>query len=162
MISISSIRVPDPLHTSNSAYSGIINNNTTIAMLLKDVQKGKNISLSVTPQNTVNTLNIKIINSKGTVLFDLNSSRPLFTTIIPPISGNYSALLTNLNKESIYAQSIFASSVLFDSNNNLRIEINVIFIGVIILLIGIIICIIWVIMQLFDRLKERTSYKQLS
>ena len=162
MISISSIRVPDPLHTSNSVYNGIINNDTRAAMLLKDVQKGKNISLSVTPQNTANIINIKIINSKETVLFDLNSSQPLFTTITPPISGNYSAVLTNLKNEDTYARSIFASSILFDSNNKPKIETHTILIGVIILLIGIVICIIWLLMELFDRLKERTRYKQLS
>ena len=112
--------------------------------------------------NTANIINIKIINSKGTVLFDLNSSQPLFTTITPPISGNYSAVLTNLKNEDTYARSIFASSVLFDSNNKPKIETNTILIGVIILLIGIVICIIWLLMELFDRLKERTRYKQLS
>jgi hypothetical protein len=162
IISISSIRVPDPLHTSSSVYNGKINNDTRAVMLLKDIQKGKNISLSVTPQNTVNVFNIKIINSKGTVLFDLNSSQPLFTTITPPISGNYSAVLTNLKNEDTYTQSIFASSVLFDSNKNPKIEINTILIGVIILLIGIVICIIWILLEFFERLKERTRYRQLS
>jgi len=86
----------------------------------------------------------------------------LFTTITPPISGNYSAVLTNLKNEDTYAQSIFASSVLFDSNKIPKIEINIILIGVIILLIGIVICIIWILLEFFERLKERTRYKQLS
>jgi hypothetical protein len=34
-------------------------------------------------------------------------------------------------------------------------------IGVIILLIGIVICIIWILLEFFERLKERTGYKQL-
>ena len=162
IISISSIRVPDPLHTSSSVYNGKINNDTRAVMVLKDIQKGKNISLSVTPQNTVNVFNIKIINSKGTVLFDLNSSQPLFTTITPPISGNYSAVLTNINEKDIYTNSIFGSAILFDSNRNLKIEIHTILIGVIILLIGIATCIYWIISESFKRLKRRTRYKQVT
>ncbi|MDW0169844.1 MAG: hypothetical protein QOK79_09920, partial [Nitrososphaeraceae archaeon] len=68
----------------------------------------------------------------------------------------------NLKNEDIYTQSIFASSFLFDSNKNPKIEINTILIGVIILLIGIVICIIWILLEFFERLKERTRYKQLS
>jgi hypothetical protein len=129
---------------------------------LKDVQKGKNISISVTPQNSLDLLNVRILNPKGTLLLDVNSSQPLFTTITPTISGNYTAVLTNLKNVEIYTESMFGSSILFDSNRNPRMEIQAIFIGVIILLIGIGICILWIILEFFERLRLRTRYKQAS
>jgi hypothetical protein len=86
----------------------------------------------------------------------------LFTTITPTISGNYTAVLTNLKNEEIYTESMFGSSILFDSNRNPRMEIQAIFIGVIIFLIGIGICILWIILEFFERLRLRTRYKQAS
>jgi len=78
------------------------------------------------------------------------------------MSGNYSAVLTNINKKDIYTNSIFGSAILFDSNKNLKIEIHTILIGVIILLIGIATCIYWIISESFKRLKRKTRYKQVS
>lgn len=143
-------------------FEGKITNESNSILSLKDVQKGKNISISVTPQNSLDLLNVRILNPKGTLLLDVNSSQPLFTTITPTISGNYTAVLTNLKNEEIYTESMFGSSILFDSNRNPRMEIQAIFIGVIILLIGIGICIIWIILEFFERLRLRTRYKQAS
>jgi hypothetical protein len=86
----------------------------------------------------------------------------LFTTITPTISGNYTAVLTNLRNEEIYTKSMFGSSILFDSNRNPKIEIQAIFLGVIIFLIGIGICILWIFLEFFERLRLRTRYKQAS
>ena len=162
IISVTSMQVPDPLHSTSTVFEGKIANESNSILSLKDVQKGKNISISVTPQNSLDLLNVRILNPKGTLLLDVNSSQPLFTTIIPTISGNYTAVLTNLKNEEIYTKSMFGSSILFDSNRNPKIEIQVIFLGVIILLIGIGICILWVILEFFERLRTRTRYKQVS
>lgn len=156
------MQVPDPLHSTSTVFEGKIANESNSILSLKDVQKGKNISISVTPQNSLDLLNVRILNPKGTLLLDVNSSQPLFTTIIPTISGNYTAVLTNLKNEEIYTKSMFGSSILFDSNRNPKIEIQVIFLGVVILLIGIGICILWIILEFFERLRLRTRYKQVS
>ena len=156
------MQVPDPLHSTSTVFEGKIANDSNSILSLKDVQKGKNISISVTPQNSLDLLNVRILNPKGTLLLDVNSSEPLFTTIIPTISGNYTAVLTNLKNEEIYIESMFGSSILFDSNRNPKIEIQIIFLGVIIFLIGIGICIIWIILEFFERLKLRTRYKRAS
>ncbi len=156
------MQVPDPLHSTSTVFEGKITNESNSIMSLKDVQKGKNISISVTPQNSLDLLNVRILNPKGTLLLDVNSSQPLFTTIIPTISGNYTAVLTNLKNEEIYTESMFGSSILFDSNRNPKIEIQVIFLGVIIFLIGIGICILWIILEFFERLRLRTRYKPAS
>lgn len=116
----------------------------------------------MTPQNSLDLLNVRILNPKGTLLIDQNSSQALFTTINPTISGNYSAVLTNLKNEDIYTNSMFGSSVLFDSNKNPKIEIYTVLVGVIILLIGIATCIFWIILEFFERLRMRTRYKQVS
>jgi hypothetical protein len=160
IISISSIRVPDPLHSTSTVSSGKIGNESK-TIFLNDVQKGKNISLSIIRQNSINFLNIRVVDPKGTLLFDQNSSQPLFITIIPPVSGNYSAVLTNTNNEDIYIESMFGSAILFDSNRNPKIEIHTVLIGVIILLIGIATCILWIILEFFERLR-RVRYKQVS
>jgi hypothetical protein len=162
IISVTSIQVPDPLHSTSTVFEGKITNESNSILSLKDVQKGKNISISVTPQNSLDILNVRILNPKGTLLLDVNSSQPMFTTITPTISGNYTAVLTNLKNEEIYTKSMFGSSVLFDSNRNPKIEIQVIFLGVIIFLIGIGICILWIILEFFERLRLRTRYKQAS
>lgn len=162
IISVTSIQVPDPLHSTSTVFDGKITNESNSILSLKDVQKGKNISISVTPQNSLDILNVRILNPKGTLLLDVNSSQPMFTTITPTISGNYTAVLTNLRNEEIYTKSMFGSSVLFDSNRNPKIEIQVIFLGVIIFLIGIGICILWIILEFFERLRLRTRYKQAS
>jgi hypothetical protein len=162
IISITSIQVPDPLHSTSTVFQGKIANESNSILSLKDVQKGKNISISVTPQNSLDLLNVRILNPKATLLLDVNSSQPLFSTITPTISGNYTAVLTNLKNEEIYTESMFGSSILFDSNRNPKIEIQVIFIGVIIFLIGIGICILWIILEFFERLRLRTRYKQAS
>ena len=162
IISISSIRVPDPLHSTSTVFNGKISNESHAILSLSDIQKGKNISLSITPANSLNLLNIRILNPKGTLIFDQNSSQPFFTTIVAPISGNYSAVLSNMNKKEIYTNSMFGSSILFDSNGNPKIEIQTILIGVIIMLIGIGACIYWVIFESFKRLKRRTGYKNLT
>jgi hypothetical protein len=162
IISITSIQVPDPLHSTSTVFQGKIANESNSILSLKDVQKGKNISISVTSQNSLDLLNVRILNPKGTLLLDVNSSQPLFTTITPTISGNYTAVLTNLKNEEIYTESMFGSSILFDSNRNPKIEIQVIFIGVIIFLIGFGICVLWIILEFFERLRLRTRYKQAS
>ena len=156
------MQVPDPLHSTSTVFEGRITNESNSILSLKDVQKGKNISISVTPQNSLDLLNVRILNPKGTLLLDVNSSQPLFTTITPTISGNYTAVLTNLKNEEIYTESMFGSSILFDSNRNPKIEIQMIFLGVIILLIGVGICILWIILEFFERLKLRTRYKRAS
>lgn len=161
IISVTSIQVPDPFHSTSTKFEGKITNESNSILSLKDVQKGKNISISVT-QNSLDSLNVRILNPKGTLLLDVNSSQPLFTTLTPTISGNYTAVLTNLKNEEIYTESMFGSSTLFDSNRNPRMEIQAIFIGVIILLIGIGICILWIILEFFERLRMRTRYKQAS
>ena len=161
IISVTSIQVPDPLHSTSTVFEGKIANESNSILSLKDVQKGKNISISVT-QNSLDLLNVRILNPKGTLLLDVNSSQPLFTTLTPTISGNYTAVLTNLKNEEIYTESMFGSSTLFDSNRNPRMEIQAIFIGVIILLIGIGICILWIILEFFERLRMRTRYNQAS
>lgn len=161
IISVTSIQVPDPLHSTSTKFEGKIINESNSILSLKDVQKGKNISISVT-QNSLDSLNVRILNPKGTLLLDVNSSQQLFTTLTPTISGNYTAVLTNLKNEEIYTESMFGSSTLFDSNRNPRMEIQAIFIGVIILLIGIGICILWIILEFFERLRIRTRYKQAS
>jgi hypothetical protein len=143
-------------------FEGKITNESNSILSLKDVQKGKNISISITPQNSLDLLNVRILNPKGTLLLDVNSSQPLFTTITPTISGNYTAVLTNLKNEEIYTESMFGSSILFDGNRNPRMEIQAIFVGVIIFLIGIGICILWIILEFFERLRLRTRYKQAS
>jgi hypothetical protein len=159
IISISSIRVPDPLHSTSTIFTGKIDNERHAILSLSDVQKGKNISLSVTQGNSLNVLNIRILNPKGTLILDQNSSRPFFTTIVAPISGNYSAIITNINKTEIYTNSMFGSAILFDSNRNPKIEIQTILIGVVIMLIGIAACICWIIFESFKRLKRRAGYK---
>ena len=154
------MQVPDPLHSTSTVFEGKLTNESNSILSLKDVQKGKNISISVTPQNSLDLLNVRILNPKGTLLLDVNSSQPLFTTITPTISGNYTAVLTNLKNEEIYTESMFGSSILFDSNGNPKIEIQVIFMGVIIFLIGIGVCVLWIILEFFERLRLRTRYKQ--
>ena len=161
IISISSIRVPDPFHSTSTVFNGKISNESHAILSLSDVQKGKNLSLSIIPGNSLNVLNIRILNPKGTLIFDQNFSRPFFTTIVAPISGNYSAVLANINKTAIYTKSMFGSSILFDSNRNPKIEIQTILIGVIIMLIGIAACIYWIIFESFRRLKRRAGYKNL-
>ncbi|HEY6949895.1 MAG TPA: hypothetical protein VI146_04735 [Nitrososphaeraceae archaeon] len=161
IISISSIRVPDPLHSTSTMFNGKISSESHAILSLSDVQKGKNISLSITPGNSSDVLNIRILNPKGTLIFDQNSSRPIFTTIVAPISGNYSAVLTNINKTEVYTKSMFASAILFDNNRNPKIEIQTILIGVIIMLIGIAACICWIIFESFKMLKRRAGYKNL-
>ena len=162
VIAVSSIRAPDPLHSTSAFFNGVINNDSRTILLLKDVQKGKNISLSVKPQSSFDFLNVRIINPKGTILLNLNSSQPVFTTITPTISGNYSAVLSNLKNVDTYTDSMFASAILFESNGQPKIENYTILIGVIILLIGIATSIIWITLKFFDILKKRTRYKQLS
>lgn len=162
IISISSIRVPDPFHSTSTVFNGKISNESHAILSLSDVQKGKNLSLSIIPGNSLNVLNIRILNPKGTLIFDQNFSRPFFTTIVAPISGNYSAVLANINKTAIYTKSMFGSSILFDSNRNPKIEIQTILIGVIIMLIGIAACIYWIIFESFNRLKRRAGYKNLT
>src|SRR6476619_3977860 len=162
IISISSIRVPDPFHSTSTVFNGKISNESHAILSLSDVQKGKNLSLSIIPGNSLNVLNIRIINPKGTLIFDQNFSRPFFTTIVAPISGNYSAVLANINKTAIYTKSMFGSSILFDSNRNPKIEIQTILIGVIIMLIGIAACIYWIIFESFKRLKRRAGYKNFT
>jgi len=162
IISISSIRVPDPFHSTSTVFNGKISNESHTILSLSDVQKGKNISLSIIPGNSLNVLNIRILNPKGTLIFDQNFSRPFFTTIVAPISGNYSAVLANINRTAIYTKSMFGSSILFDSNRNPKIEIQTILIGVIIMLIGIAACIYWIIFESFKRLKRRAGYKNLT
>jgi hypothetical protein len=154
------MQVPDPLHSTSTVFEGKLTNESNSILSLKDVQKGKNISISVTPQNSLDLLNVRILNPKGTLLLDVNSSQPLFTTITPTISGNYTAVLTNLKNEEIYTESMLGSSILFDSNGNPKIEIKVIFMGVIIFLIGIGVCVLWIILEFFERLRLRTRYKQ--
>lgn len=160
MISISSFTVPDPLHSTSTVFRGKIAKEGNSIIFLKDVQKGKNISISVTPQSSLDLTNVRIINPKGILLFNVNSSQPLFATINPTISGNYTAVLTNLKNADIYLESIFGSAILFDSNKNPKVEIEVIFIGVIVLLIGIGALILWIISEFFERLRLRTRYKQ--
>jgi len=160
IISISSIKVPDPLHSTSTVFKGKITEESNSIMSLKDVQKGKNISISVTPQSSLDLENVRIINPKGTLLFNVNSSQPLFATINPTISGNYTAVLTNLKNSDIYTESMFGSAILFDSNKSPKVEIQVIFIGVIVLLIGIGALILWIILEFFERLRLRTRYKQ--
>jgi hypothetical protein len=158
IISISSIKVPDPLHSTSTVFKGKIAKDDNSILFLKDVQKGKNISISVTPQN-LDLTNLRIINPKGILLFNVNSSQPLFATINPTISGNYTAVLTNLKSSEIYTESMFGSAILFDSNKNPKVEIEAIFIGVIVLLIGIGALILWIILEFFERLRLRTRYK---
>ena len=43
IISISSIRVPDPLHSTSTLFNGKISNESYAILSLEDVQKGKNI-----------------------------------------------------------------------------------------------------------------------
>jgi len=160
IISISSIKVPDPLHSTSTVFKGKITEESNSIMSLKDVQKGKNISISVTPQSSLDLENVRIINPKGTLLFNVNSSQPLFATINPTISGNYTAVLTNLKNSDIYTESMFGSAILFDSNKSPKVEIQVIFIGVIVLLIGIGALILWIILEFFERLRLRTRYRQ--
>src|SRR5919106_467215 len=160
IISISSIKVPDPLHSTSTVFKGKIAKEDNSILFLKDVQKGKNISISVTPQNSLDLTNVRIINPKGTLLFDVNSSQPLFATMTPTISGNYTAVLTNLKSSEIYTESMFGSAILFDSNKSPKVEIQAIFIGVIVLLIGIGALILWIILEFFERLRLRTRYKQ--
>lgn len=160
IISISSIKVPDPLHSTSTVFKGKIAKESNSIMSLKDVQKGKNISISVTPQSSLDLANVRIINPKGTLLFNVNSSQPLFATINPTISGNYTAVLTNLKNADIYTESMFGSAILFDSNKSPKVEIEVIFIGVIVLLIGIGALILWIILEFFERLRLRTRYRQ--
>lgn len=160
IISISSINVPDPLHSTSAVFKGKIVKEGNSIIFLKDVQKGKNISISVTPQSSLDLTNVRIINPKGTVLFNVNSSQPLFATLSPTISGNYTAVFTNLKNADIYTEIIFGSAILFDSNKNLRVEIEAIFIGVIVLLIGIGALILWIILEFFERLRLRTRYRQ--
>jgi len=160
IISISSIKVPDPLHSTSTVFKGKITEESNSIMSLKDVQKGKNISISVTPQSSLDLANVRIINPKGTLLFNVNSSQPLFATINPTISGNYTAVLTNLKNSDIYTESMFGSAILFDSNKSPKVEIQVIFIGVIVLLIGIGALILWIILEFFERLRLRTRYRQ--
>jgi len=160
IISISSIKVPDPLHSTSTVFKGNIAKDSSSIMFLKDVQKGKNISISITPQSSLDLTNVRIINPKGTLLFNVNLSQPLFATINPTISGNYSAVLTNLKNADIYTESMFGSAILFDSNKSPKVEIEAIFIGVIVLLIGIGALILWIILEFFERLRLRTRYRQ--
>jgi hypothetical protein len=55
---------------------------------------------------------------------------------------------------------MFGSAILFDSNKSPKVEIEVIFIGVIVLLIGIGALILWIILEFFERLRLRTRYRQ--
>jgi hypothetical protein len=160
IFSVSSIQVPDPLHSTSTLFNGKITSEGNSILFLKDVQKGKNISISVVPQNSLDVLNVRILNPKGTLLLDANVSKSFFTTFIPTISGNYTAVLTNLRAGEIYVDTMFGSSILFDSNKNPKVEIGAIFIGVIVLLIGIGALILWIILEFFDRLRLRTRYKQ--
>jgi len=158
IISVSSINVPDPLHSTSTVFKGNIAKEGNLIIFLKDVQKGKNISISTTPQRSLDLTNIRIMNPKGTLLFNVNSSQPLFATINPTISGNYTAVLTNLKNSNIYTEGMFGSTILFDSNKSPKVEIETILIGVIVLLIGIGALILWLILEFFERLRLRTRY----
>lgn len=162
IISISSINVPDPLHSTMTVFKGKIAKDGNSIIFLKDVQKGKNISISVTPHSSMDLTSVRIINPKGTLLFNVNSSGPLFATINPTVSGNHTAVLTNLKNEDIYLESMFGNTILFDSNKQPKIEIESIFIGVIFLLIGIGAFILWIILKLFEILKLKTSYRRVT
>ena len=72
IISISSIKVPDPLHSTSTVFKGKITKESNSIMSLKDVQKGKNISISVNPQSSLDLANVRIINPKETLLFNVN------------------------------------------------------------------------------------------
>ena len=160
IISISSLEVPDPLHSTSAVFKGIIAKDGNSIIFLKDVQKGKNISISLTPQSSLDLTNIRILNPKGSLLFNVNSSQQLFATINPTISGNYTAVLTNLKNTDIYTECIFGSAILFDSNKSPKVEIETILIGVIVLLIGIGALILWIVLEFFERLRLKTRYRQ--
>lgn len=160
IIAVSSIQVPDPLHSTSTLFDGRITGEGNSVLFLKDVQKGKNISISVVPQNSLDLLNVRILNPKGTLLLDVNASQSFFTTLTPTISGNYTAVLTNIKNGDIYVDSMFGNSILFDSNRNPKMEIQAIYIGVVVFLIGIGTCILWIILEFFERLRIRTRYKQ--
>ena len=53
--------MPDPLHSTSTMFKGKIDNKSRTILVLNDVQKGKNISLSVIPYNSFDLINIKII-----------------------------------------------------------------------------------------------------
>ena len=160
IISISSIKVPDPLHSTSTMFKGKIAKEGSSIIFLKDVQKGKNISIALTPQSSLDLTNVRIINPKGTLLFNVNSSQSLFATINPTISGNYMAVLTNLKNADIYTESMFGNTILFESNKSPKVEIEAIFIGVIVLLIGIGALLLWIILEFFERWRLKTRYRQ--
>ena len=137
ILAVSSIFVPDPLHTVNARYNGKISQNQHGDITLMDVQKRKNISLFVLNEPIDIPLNAKIINPRNNLVINQNFSNKFYTNFVPTVDGNYTATITNLNKTSTSIDVLFASSVLFYKNGDPKFfEIYLIMIGVIMLVAG--------------------------
>lgn len=156
ILAISSIFVPDPLHTVNAGYNGKISQNQHSNIILMDVQKRKNISLYISNEPGDSVLNAKIINPRNILVTDQNFSNKFYTNFIPTVDGNYTAIITNLDRTSTSIDVLFASSVLFYNNGNPKIfEIYLIMIGVIMFVAGMGTAVVGSIMGLLRKYKSK-------
>jgi len=137
VIFVSSISVPDPLHTVNSRYDGKLVENQHATIYLTDVQKRKNISLYVSHDPVQTLLNARVSNPRDVVVINHNFSDNYYTTFNPTIDGNYSASITNVDKKTAKVDLLFGSSALFYENGTPKVfERYFIMLGVIMLISG--------------------------
>jgi hypothetical protein len=156
ILAVSSFSVPDPLHTVNARYNGKISQNQHSDIVLMDVQKRKNISLYILNEPVDTALNAKIINPRNILVVNQNFSNKFYTNFIPTVDGNYTAIITNLNRTSTSIDVLFASSVLFYNDGDPKIfEIYLIMIGVIMLVAGTGTAIVGSIMGILRRYKSK-------
>jgi hypothetical protein len=156
IIVVSSISVPDPLHTVNSRFDGILGKNQHATIYLTDVHKRKNMSLYVSHDPVQTILNARITNPRDVVVINHKFSDTYYTTFIPTIEGNYSASITNVDKNPASVNMQFGSSTLFYENGSPKVfERYFIMTGVISLISGAVVTIFAGIFEIVKRYKSR-------
>lgn len=156
MIIVSSISVPDPLHTVNSRYDGKLGEKQQATIYLTNVQKRKNISLYVSHDPVQALLNARVTNPRDLVVINHNFSNNYYTTFNPTIDGNYSASVTNIDKNTASVNALFGSSALFYENGSPKIfERYLIMLGVILLISGTAVTSLGGIFEIVKRYKTR-------
>jgi hypothetical protein len=156
IVFVSSVFVPDPLHAVNVQYKGTLYQNDEATIHLSDVQRRKNISLSISsePENIV--LNVRVLNPRANLIVDQNFSNKYHLDITPTLDGNYTASIRNLNKKFSNVDTFFASSGLFYPNGTPKFfEINMIKIGVILFILGTITATFACIFELLRKYKKK-------
>jgi hypothetical protein len=154
IVFVSSIFVPDPLHTVNVQYKGMLPQNREATIHLSDVQRRKNISLYVSSDPNDIILNAKVLNPRANLIVDQNFSNRYHSALTPMLDGNYTVSIRNLDKEFSNVDIFFASSVLFHPNGAPKFfEIYMIMIGVIMFVMGTVTAIAVGIFELLKKYK---------